>query len=141
MLVCPSKRARKPAISPLTGAAWIRTDLGASESLREGLDELFTVKELGVPEDLERVLSTTNAIENVNNGIRRITRRVKRWRGGTMILRWLGAALQELQAGFHRIKGYRGMKDLEPTHPRLSCAAWPRGHHGPHRSRQSALHP
>ena len=84
----------------------------AAESLREGLDELFTVKDLGVPEDLERALSTTNAIENVNNGIRRITRRVKRWRGGTMILRWVGAALQELQAGFHRIKGYRGMKDL-----------------------------
>ena len=84
----------------------------AAESLREGLDELFTVKELGVPEDLERALSTTNAIENVNNGIRRITRRVKHWRGGTMILRWLGAALQELQDGFHRIKGYRGMKDL-----------------------------
>lgn len=84
----------------------------AAESLREGLDELFTVKELGLPEDLERALSTTNAIENVNNGIRRITRRVKRWRGGTMILRWLGAALQELQAGFHRIKGYRGMEAL-----------------------------
>ena len=84
----------------------------AAESLREGLDELFTVKELRVPEDLERGLSTTNAIENVNNGIRRITRRVKRWRGGSMILRWIGAALQELQAGFHRIKGYRGMKDL-----------------------------
>jgi transposase-like protein len=84
----------------------------AAESLREGLDELFTVKELGVPEDLERGLSTTNAIENVNNGIRRITRRVKRWRGGSMILRWIGAALQELQRGFHRIKGYRGMKDL-----------------------------
>lgn len=28
-----------------------------------------------------------------------------------MILRWIGAALQELQAGFHRIKGFRGMKD------------------------------
>ena len=33
----------------------------AAESLREGLDELFTVKELGVPEDLDRALSTTNA--------------------------------------------------------------------------------
>jgi transposase-like protein len=84
----------------------------AAESIREGLDELFTVKDLGVPEDLVRAFSTTNAIENVNNGIRRITRRVKRWRGGTMILRWIGAALQELQAGFHRVKGFRGMKEL-----------------------------
>lgn len=84
----------------------------AAGSIREGLDELFTVKQMGLPEALERSLSTTNAIENVNNGIRRITRRVKRWRGGSMILRWIGAALQELQAGFHRIKGFRGMKDL-----------------------------
>jgi putative transposase len=84
----------------------------AAASIREGLDELFTVKELGLPEDLERSLSTTNAIENVNNGIRDITRRVKRWRGGSMILRWLGAALHELQGHFHRIKGFRGMKIL-----------------------------
>lgn len=84
----------------------------AAASIREGLDELFTVKELGLPEELERSLSTTNAIENVNNGIRNITRRVKRWRGGLMILRWLGTALHELQAGFHRIKGFRGMDIL-----------------------------
>lgn len=84
----------------------------AAESIREGLDELFTVKELGLPDDLERALSTTNAIENVNNGLRRITSRVKRWRGGSMILRWIGAALQELQGHFHRVKGFNGMKDL-----------------------------
>lgn len=35
----------------------------AAESLREGLDELFIVRELGVPEDLERALSTTNATD------------------------------------------------------------------------------
>jgi len=29
-----------------------------------------------------------------------------------MILRGIGAALQELQAGFHRIKGYRGTSML-----------------------------
>lgn len=84
----------------------------AAASIREGLDELFTVKELGLPEELERSLSTTNAIENVNNGIRNITRRVKRWRGGSMILRWLGTALHELQEHFHRIKGFRGMNIL-----------------------------
>lgn len=84
----------------------------AAESLREGLDELFTVKDLGLLEDLERGFSTTNAIENVNKGIRHITGRVTRWRGGTMILRWIGAALQELQAGFHRVKGFKGMEAL-----------------------------
>lgn len=84
----------------------------AAASIREGLDELFTVKELGLSEDLERSLSTTNAIENVNNGIRRIAGRVKNWRGGSMILRWIGAALHELQGGFHRIKGCRDMPKL-----------------------------
>lgn len=29
-----------------------------------------------------------------------------------MILRWIGAALHELQAGFHRIKGCRDMPKL-----------------------------
>ncbi|PCC68471.1 Transposase, Mutator family [Nannocystis exedens] len=87
----------------------------AAASVREGLDELFTVKELGLADDLVRSLSTTNAIENVNNGIRRIAGRVKRWRGGEMILRWIGAALHELQRSFHRIKGCRGMKDLVTT--------------------------
>ncbi|WP_143141583.1 hypothetical protein [Nannocystis exedens] len=40
-------------------------------------------------------------------GIRRLAGRVKRWRGGSMIQRWMGAALHELQRGFHRIKGRR----------------------------------
>ena len=84
----------------------------AAASIREGLDELFTVKRLGLSQVLERSLSTTNAIENVNNGIRRITGRVKRWRGGSMILRWIGAALRELQGSFHRIKGFTSMPQL-----------------------------
>ena len=38
---------------------------GAAASLREGLEETLTVMGLGLPENLERVLSSTNLIENL----------------------------------------------------------------------------
>ena len=37
----------------------------AAASLEEGLDETLTVKRVGLPAQLERILSTTNAIENL----------------------------------------------------------------------------
>jgi transposase-like protein len=85
---------------------------GAAASLREGLEETLTVLELGLGATLERSLSTTNAIENLNGNIRRITRRVKTWRGGTMILRWVGAAVYEAAKGFRRFRGYQDLKKL-----------------------------
>lgn len=84
----------------------------AASSLREGLDETLTVKAFGRSLWLERTLSTTNAIENVNGGIRRTTRRVKRWRDGKMILRWTAAALVEHAKGFRRLRGYKDMPKL-----------------------------
>jgi len=38
---------------------------GASASPEEGLDETLTVMRLGLPKQLARVLSTTNAVENL----------------------------------------------------------------------------
>ena len=32
-------------------------------------------------------------------------RRVKRWRGGKMILRWVGAVVLDARKGFRRVKG------------------------------------
>ncbi|CAN5833188.1 hypothetical protein BH11MYX2_BH11MYX2_24550 [soil metagenome] len=86
---------------------------GASSSLEEGLDETLTVKRLGLPSRLERQLSTTNAIENVIGSMRRISARVKRWRGGRMILRWTVAALADAATRFRRVTGAReGMTPL-----------------------------
>lgn len=85
---------------------------GAAASLREGLDETLTVKTIGLSKSLERTLSTTNPIENLNGGVRDATRRVKRWRGGSMILRWVGAAVLERQTTFRRLRGYRDMPTL-----------------------------
>ncbi len=54
----------------------------AAASVREGLDETLTVMSLDVGESLMKTLRTTNPIENMNDTLRRVSRRVKRWRGG-----------------------------------------------------------
>ena len=85
---------------------------GAASSLLEGLDETLTVKNMKLMLALERTLSTTNPVENLNGGIRDVTRRVKRWRGGRMILRWVAAAVDERSKGFRRLRGHKGMPTL-----------------------------
>ena len=89
-----------------------RAHPSAAASLREGLEETLTVVALGLPQALARTLSTTNPIENLNSRIRDISGNVKRWRGGTMVLRWVAAALGEASKGFRRLKGYRDMPKL-----------------------------
>jgi transposase-like protein len=85
---------------------------GAAASLREGLDETLTVARLGLPYRLARSLSTTNAIENMLGRVRVVSRNVKRWRGGTMILRWVAAGMSEAERGFRRLKGHASMPIL-----------------------------
>jgi transposase-like protein len=84
----------------------------AAASLREGLDETLTVLRFDLVASLARTLATTNPLENLNNQLRRITRNVKRWRDGSMVVRWIGAALQEAAKGFRRLRGYKGMPTL-----------------------------
>lgn len=85
---------------------------GAAASLREGLDETLTVMRLGLPESLERVLSSTNLIENLFSRVREIGRRVRRWQSGTMVLRWSAAGVLEAERSFRKIAGYRAMPIL-----------------------------
>lgn len=86
---------------------------GAAASLEEGLDETLTVMQLGLPKKLARQLSTTNAVENLIGSVRRVSRRVKRWRGGRMILRWTVTAVADASSRFRRITGAReGMTQL-----------------------------
>lgn len=82
----------------------------AASSLREGLDETLTVIGLGLSQALTRSFSTTNPVENLNGRIRSTTRRVKRWDGGTMVLRWVLVGVLEAERGFRRLKGYKDMK-------------------------------
>jgi putative transposase len=85
---------------------------GAAASLREGLDETLTVMRLELPRNLERVLSSTNLIENLFGSVRETARRVKRWQGGTMVLRWTAAGVLEAQRHFRKIIGYRALPKL-----------------------------
>lgn len=84
----------------------------AAGSLEEGLDETLTVKRFDLPQQLERILSTTNAIENLMGSVRDQTRRVKKWKDGRMMLRWVATALQDASTRFRRVMSRTAMRDL-----------------------------
>jgi len=67
---------------------------------------------LDLPQSLERVLSSTNLIENLFSRVRDLARRVKRWQGGTMILRWTSAGALEAEKSFRKVAGYHGLPKL-----------------------------
>jgi transposase-like protein len=85
---------------------------GAAASLEEGLDETLTVMAFGLPEWLERTLSTTNAIENLIGSGRELSRRVKRWKDGKMIVRWYATACIDAERRFHRVRDHKGLAKL-----------------------------
>ncbi len=87
----------------------------AAESVREGLDETLTVVALPISARLRRSLATTNPIESLMSRTRHLHRNVTRWRGGTMIVRWMTAAVIEAAKGFRRLKGCADMPALVAT--------------------------
>ncbi len=94
-------------------ATWLnRLNPDAANSLREGLEETLTVVKLGLSETLRKTLATTNPIESALDTTRTVTRRVKRWRDGSMKLRWCAAGLLKVEKKFRRIKGYRDIPKL-----------------------------
>ena len=82
---------------------------GRAASLLEGLEETFTVNQLRLTPALMRCLCTTNIIENPNGAVRRVTRRICRWRNAQMVLRWMASAYLEAEKCFRRIQGYRDL--------------------------------
>ena len=87
---------------------------GAAGSLREGLAETLTLQSLGIKIGgaLWKTLRSTNPIENLNGGVAQFTRNVRRWRNGSMILRWVGSAILEAEKNFRRVRGHRDMPVL-----------------------------
>ena len=85
---------------------------GAAASLREGLAETLTVIELGLVGWLRFTLRTTNPIDNLFGSVRKTSKRVKRWRGGRMMLRWCAASVLDAATRFRRIRGYTEMPKL-----------------------------
>ena len=84
----------------------------AAASLREGLDDMFTVRRLGLSDRLCRTLTNTNAIESMISVARTTTGNVKRWRDGKMIKRWVAAGMLNAERGFRRVKGVKDMPTL-----------------------------
>jgi hypothetical protein len=74
----------------------------AAASLEEGWEETLTVMRLGVPELLRKTLATTNPIESAFSVAESVTRRLKRWRGGTMRERWCATGLLDAESRFRR---------------------------------------
>jgi transposase-like protein len=88
---------------------------GAAASLREGLDETLTLLTLGAKGALYRTLCSKNPIENLKGALKRVTKRVRRWRGGSMALRWAATALMDAEKGFRRIRGHRDLAALNAS--------------------------
>jgi putative transposase len=82
---------------------------GAAASLREGLEEMFTVRRLGVADRLARTLTSTNPVESMISIARRTMRNVKRWKDGEMIRRWTAAGMLNAEHSFRRVKGCKDM--------------------------------
>ena len=81
----------------------------AAASLREGLDEMFTVARLGASPTLRRSLTTTNPIESMISIARTTTAHVKNWRDGAMRKRWAAVGMLEAERSFRRLKGHRDL--------------------------------
>lgn len=95
-------------------AEWLDRDHpAAAASLREGLEECFTINRLGVPPSLHRCLSSTNLIESPHSGVRMRTRRVCRWRDSGMVKRWMASAFLATEKNFRKIMGYRDLWALD----------------------------
>ena len=95
----------------------------AAASLREGLEETFTINRHDVPPSLHRCLATTNIIESPQSGVRKKTGNVCRWRDGEMILRWVAGAFLLTEKNFRKIMGYQDLWTLAGILGRTSIAA------------------
>ena len=85
----------------------------AAGSLREGLEDMFTVRRLGIDDTLARTLVCTNMIESMISIARTTTRNVKRWRDeNDMRRRWCAAGMAEAERKFRRVRGHKQMPQL-----------------------------
>ena len=84
----------------------------AAGSLLEGLEEMFTVAQLGITGALRRSLTNTNCIESMISTVRTVTGRVKKWENGDMKKRWIATGMIEAQRSFRRVRGHTQMANL-----------------------------
>jgi transposase-like protein len=84
----------------------------AAASVLEGVDEMFTITELGITGELVRCPATTNVIESPNLAVRRVSGRVTNYKDAEMALRWTAAGFLEAEKSFKKLRGHADLKTL-----------------------------
>ena len=84
----------------------------AAASVIEGLDEMFTINDLGISGELARCLATTNVIESPNSVVRRVSGRVTNYKDAQMALRWTAAGFLEAEKAFRKLRGFAQINTL-----------------------------
>lgn len=93
--------------------SWLKTlSTSAANSLEEAFEDSLTIHFLGITGGLRRTLVTTNPIESAFDIVRTLSRRVKRWNGTDMVLRWAGSGLVRAESQFRRVKGCKALPEL-----------------------------
>jgi hypothetical protein len=77
-----------------------------------GWGETLTLQRLGATGGLYRSRRSTNAIENLNGSVVHFCHNVRRWNEGSILVRWIGSALNEAQQRFRRLNEFQEMKHL-----------------------------
>lgn len=95
---------------------WLRgINPSAANSLLEALEEILMLHRLNAPEELRKILSTTNGIENLFSTLRHREKNLKNYspiyRGKPVkkdiSQRWLATVFLNAEKGFRRVKGYK----------------------------------
>ena len=73
---------------------------------------MFTVTGLKVTGALLRSVSSSNPVESMIEICREHAKNVKRWRDGTMALRWCAAGMLEAGHQFRRVNGHLHLPKL-----------------------------
>jgi len=79
----------------------------SARSLEEGLEETLTLHRLEVFRELGISLKTANCMESIMSQVERKTSRVSYWKNSHQKMRWVAAALLEIEPRLRIIKGYR----------------------------------
>jgi putative transposase len=107
------ERAEESLVKMEKMASWLEQEYPtAAASLREGVEETFTINRLGLPPSLHRCLGTSNLIESPQSGVRKRTGNVSRWRDGEMVLRWVAGAYLLTEKSFRKVAGYENLWTL-----------------------------
>jgi hypothetical protein len=84
----------------------------ATTSLEEGLEKTLTLHRLGVFAVPGMSLKTINCLEPITSQVEARCRKVSCWKNSNQKMRWLAAALLDIEPRLRRLKGHRHLSLL-----------------------------